>query len=109
MKKKGLIIAIIVLLVAAGIGLTIWLLNRNTSINYTKLDEDKISIQNSGSVVNAKRVTNNQYSAEVKYEGEGYYIMEYIGGEIVVYKIYDNNDKEIWSYDKLYPMTPLTD
>ena len=110
MNKKSLIIAIVVLVVAAGIGVTIWLLNRNTGeINKTKLEEDKISIQNTGTVVNAKRVTNNQNSAEVKYEGEGYYVMEYSGGEIVSFVIYDNNDKEIWSYDKHYPMTQITD
>lgn len=104
MKKKYIIICAIVLVAIAGIITAICLLKKNNDINYTKLEEDKKSIQESTTIVNAKKV-DSEYSAKQEYKGEGYYIIILQGGDIVTYTIYDNNDKELWHYEKYYPMT----
>ena len=73
---------------------------KSYSLNYEELMEDIKSIKESGKIKNAKFIGEN------KYQGDGYVIYKYMGGEVFEYVIY-YEDILIWEYNRYYPQTSI--
>ena len=64
-------------------------------INYEELFKDIESINSKQTPIYAKEKETN------KYNGKGYYIKEFQGGEVIEYTFYTSTDKEIYNYKKI--------
>lgn len=71
-------------------------------INYDELFKDIEELNNNNKLIYAKKTDNK---AQAKYEGNGYYVIEYLGGEIKEYIFYSTKNNKIYNYKKIYPMT----
>lgn len=104
MNKKVIIaICLAIVIVAAAVCIYLFCI-KGDKVNYTKMEEDKQSIMENGTVINAKEKDHDLGSAKIEYEGEGYIVEEWRGGEVTTFKIIVDG-KEEWNYKKEYPFT----
>ena len=75
------------------------------NLNYEELTEDIISLEKGEGIVNAKLVE-DETPLKWIYIGEGYTIEEGGGGDCIEY-IFKSNEKTIYRYTKLVPLTEI--
>lgn len=73
-------------------------------LNHNELNEDIESIKKSGIIKNAKLLSNETNVNPTTYQGDGYVIYQFDGGEVVEYEIY-SNEQLIWQHSIYYPQT----
>ena len=75
------------------------------NLNYEELTEDIISLEKGEGIVNAKLVE-DETPLKWIYIGEGYTIEKGGGGDCIEY-IFKSNEKTIYRYTKLVPLTEI--